>query len=45
VYYEEYAAPLDAIAREKQVKAWTRVKRVALVDALNPGWDDLSQGW
>ena len=30
-----------AIAREKQIKAWSRSKRVALVEATNAGWLDL----
>ena len=34
-----------AIAREKQIKAWTRAKRVALIDTNNPKWKDLSEEW
>jgi len=33
-----------AIAREKQLKSWRREKKVALIQATNPGWDDLSEG-
>ncbi len=44
-YYEEFGDVRDAIAREKQIKGWLRVKKVALIEALNPGWDDLSGGW
>jgi putative endonuclease len=35
----------NAIEREKQVKAWTRAKRVALIESTNPKWDDLSREW
>lgn len=45
VYYEQYNDPATAIAREKQIKAWTRAKRVALIEAENPEWRDLSEGW
>jgi putative endonuclease len=42
VYYEVAADVRDAIAREKQIKAWTRAERVALIAAQNPEWDDLA---
>ena len=41
VYFEEYSEIDDAIQREKQLKHWTRAKKNALVDALNPEWNDL----
>ncbi|MHC2251097.1 putative GIY-YIG superfamily endonuclease [Bradyrhizobium embrapense] len=31
----------DAIAREKQLKAGSRAKKIALIEALNPDWNDL----
>jgi hypothetical protein len=31
--------------RERQIKAWTRAKRLALIEAVNPAWDDLASGW
>ena len=34
-----------AIAREKQIKAWTRAKRIALIESKNPHWKDLSEEW
>lgn len=34
-----------AIEREKQVKGWSRSKKTALIDAMNPQWKDLSDGW
>jgi hypothetical protein len=33
------------ISREKEVKAWTRAKRVALIERQNRIWDDLAQDW
>ena len=42
VYYEDYDDPLDAIAREKQIKGWRRSKKNALVETMNPKWTDLS---
>ena len=35
----------NAIAREKQIKAWTRAKRLALIKSTNPTWQDLAEGW
>lgn len=45
VYVESFASPRDAIAREKQLKGWTRVKKVALIERENPQWLDLSAEW
>lgn len=41
VYFEEYATARDAIAREKQLKGWTRKKKEALINKFNPEWRDL----
>jgi putative endonuclease len=45
VYYEMFEHIGNAIAREKQVKAWTRAKRLALIKEMNPTWQDLAEGW
>ncbi len=45
VYFEETGNVLEAIAGEKIIKAWNRAKKIALIESLNPGWDDLSEGW
>ena len=45
VYYEETDDVNAAIAREKQIKGWTRKKRIDLINAMNPRWLDLSEGW
>jgi putative endonuclease len=41
IYFEEYSDIRDAIDREKQIKAGSRAKKVALVNEMNPEWDDL----
>ena len=41
VYYEIYADPLDAIAREKKIKGGSRQKKLDLISVKNPGWNDL----
>jgi len=45
VYFESFGDVRNAIEREKQIKAWTRAKRVALIESMNPKWDDLSREW
>lgn len=45
VYYEAAPDPMSAIAREKQIKGWTRAKKIALVESFNPEWDDLAESW
>ena len=44
VYFEEYSGVNDAIAREKQLKRWTRSKKNWLVETKNLNWDDLGEG-
>ncbi|MDP3448946.1 MAG: hypothetical protein Q8R87_00075, partial [Anaerolineaceae bacterium] len=41
VYYEEFEDISDAIAREKQIKAGSRQKKLDLVNKMNPKWEDL----
>ncbi len=43
VYHETYNQVDDAIAREKEIKGWRRSKKNALVETLNPCWNDLSR--
>ena len=45
VYYEVFAYPTDAISREKQIKAWRRSKKIALIEGTNPHWHDLGAEW
>jgi putative endonuclease len=39
IYYEQFSRPLDAIAREKELKKWRREKKDALIALDNPNWD------
>ena len=41
VYYELLDRMEDAIVREKQIKAGSRAKKIALIESVNPGWMDL----
>ena len=41
VYYEIHGEMLGAIVREKQIKAGSRKKKIALIEAVNPEWKDL----
>jgi putative endonuclease len=43
VWYELRETMIDAIAREKQIKAGSRAKKLALIEDLNPEWKDLYQ--
>ena len=42
VYHELFHDIESAIAREKQLKGWTRARKIALIEKMNPGWEDLS---
>jgi putative endonuclease len=41
VYYESFDDMLSAIAREKQIKAGSRNKKILLIKNMNIGWRDL----
>jgi|SRR5687768_6976026 len=45
VYYESFSDPTVAIRREKQIKSWSRVKKLALVESMNPAWIDYGEDW
>ena len=45
VYYEHTSDVRSAIAREKQLKGWTRAKKNTLIQKTNPDWKDLSLTW
>jgi putative endonuclease len=45
VYLERYEQVTRAIAREKQLKHWSRIKKIRLIVAQNPTWKDLSEEW
>ena len=41
VYFEQFQMIGDAIAREKQIKAGSRLKKIQLIESLNPEWRDM----
>lgn len=43
VYYETTENARAAIEREKQIKSWTRKKRLDLIESINPGWEDFAE--
>ena len=45
VYFEKFQNVRAAIHREKQIKTWGRMKKIALIESVNPKWDDLSGDW
>ena len=45
VYRERFEAIIAAIAREKELKGWSRAKKIALIEGQNPEWRDLAQWW
>ena len=45
VWYETYGDINDAIAREKQIKRWSRKKKILLIEQMNASWKDLAGEW
>lgn len=45
LFYEEHNDIRNAIAREKEIKNWKREWKVALINEINPDWDDLAANW
>jgi putative endonuclease len=45
VWFERFQYVGNAIAREKQIKNWRREKKLALIQAMNSSWADLSEEW
>jgi putative endonuclease len=43
VLVEVSTSPLEAIVREKQLKQWSRAKKLALIEKVNPDWEDLGR--
>ncbi len=43
VYFEAFESPGEAIAREKQIKGGSRLRKVRLVESWNPEWRDLAE--
>ncbi len=45
VWFEEWSDVRNAIDRETQIKAWRRAKKIELIEAMNPHWNDLAKDW
>jgi putative endonuclease len=45
IWFERYEDVTLAIRREKQLKGWSRAKKIALIEQTNPAWVDLSRNW
>ena len=45
VYWEKYKNVRTAIAREKQIKGWRRIRKIQLIVSMNPTWKDLAEDW
>jgi putative endonuclease len=45
VHFEETGDVLSAIRREKELKSWSRARKIALIEAANAGWLDLARDW
>jgi putative endonuclease len=45
VYFETFTTVTAAIAREKKLKGWLRVRKLELIISTNPAWKDLSADW
>ena len=45
VHYEVFRDIRAAITREKEIKGWRRIKKIALIESTNRDWKDLSDGW
>ncbi len=41
IYVEEYASPLEAITREKQLKGWSRMKKMKRIKSINPTFREI----
>ena len=45
VYYDWTHDVGYAIQREKQIKGWSRKKKIELIESLNLKWEDLAKDW
>jgi putative endonuclease len=45
VYYEEFQNVQSAIGRERQLKRWSRAKKVTLIESINRDWNDMAEEW
>jgi putative endonuclease len=45
VWYETFPDIQQAIEGEKRIKGWVRSRKITIIEAQNPNWEDLSQVW
>lgn len=45
VYFEQTPSARTAFDRERQIKKWSRAKKVGLIESVNVGWRDLATDW
>jgi putative endonuclease len=45
VWFDRFGDVSEAIQREKELKGWTRGKKIALIETTNPTWEDLGAPW
>ena len=41
MYFDSTNEAIAAIEREKQIKGWTKKKKIKLINSVNPNWNDL----
>ena len=44
IFYEVFNNPQEAIEAEKKIKGWSRIKKLALIEKDNSGWENLLEG-
>ena len=45
VYFEQTRSARVAFQREREIKGWSKSKKIRLVESSNPGWLDLARDW
>jgi putative endonuclease len=45
VYYEKFISMSEAIKREKQIKGWNRIKKIKLIESINPEWKNYTSNF
>jgi putative endonuclease len=45
VWFEAHREVTKAIAREKQLKGWKRIRKIELIESANSAWIDSSRDW
>jgi putative endonuclease len=41
VHFERFQYVNNALAREKELKHWTRAQKITLIESMNPTWEEL----